>query len=88
MTPAKTLLRNGSMIVAVAAMLSTSACDSQSGPSAPSPDNRQVTVVGNGNLVIALAPVLLVVGLAFMWRAPLRSPLLLLFLLVVVVWRG
>jgi len=38
------------MIAAVAAMLSTAACDNQSGPSAPSPDNRQVTVVGAGKV--------------------------------------
>jgi hypothetical protein len=34
------------------------------------------TVVGNGNLVVAVAPVLLGLGLAFIWFAPLRVPLL------------
>jgi len=39
------------MIAAAATMLSAaSACDNQAGPSAPSPDNRQVTVVGAGKV--------------------------------------
>ncbi len=49
--PAKALLRNA-ILVAIAALTigSVSACDSQSGPSAAGPDNRQVTVVGAGQV--------------------------------------
>jgi hypothetical protein len=34
------------------------------------------TVVGNGNIIVAAAPVLLLVGLGVMWFAPIRLPLL------------
>jgi hypothetical protein len=34
------------------------------------------TVAGNGNILVAVAPVLLALGLALMWFAPLRIPLL------------
>jgi uncharacterized protein len=49
--PAKALLRNA-ILVAIAALTigSVSACDSQSGPSGAGPDNRQVTVVGAGQV--------------------------------------
>jgi uncharacterized protein len=49
---AKTLLRNGIVVVAAAlALMGLSACDDEPNSSAgPSPENRQVTVVGQGQV--------------------------------------
>jgi uncharacterized protein YggE len=49
---AKTLLRKGILLVAALTIAGVSACDRQSGSSspAPGPDNRQVTVVGAGQV--------------------------------------
>jgi uncharacterized protein len=49
---AKTLLRKGILLVAALTIAGVSACDRQSGSSspAPGPDNKQVTVVGAGQV--------------------------------------